>query len=150
PDLDKYATYVRTYRDSKLVEANMIAGERCPFFITESMGYLCFRPTNDPTYSVFAEDVGNGKKLKIAEWDKYPRSLARWVAIPRARVTLVKRELQFVGVFSENGEWRLDIGTNAMKKLTPKTTETWATKLVIRRLDAAGMPIKDSGPVCEE
>jgi hypothetical protein len=62
----------------------------------------------------------------------------------------VKRDLQFVGIFSENGEWRLDIGTNAMKKLTPKTTETWATKLVIRRLDATGMPIKDSGPVCEE
>jgi len=70
------------------------------FFITESLGCLCFHakvepdqpsqqfesmdlPTApDPRYCVFAEDTKNGKKLRIAAWNKnYPRSLARWLAI---------------------------------------------------------------------
>ena len=40
-----------------------------------------------------------------------------------------------IGVFSENYVARLDIGTRAMKKNTPASHESWATRLYIRRVD---------------
>ncbi|MHC5053441.1 MAG: ETX/MTX2 family pore-forming toxin [Planctomycetota bacterium] len=48
-----------------------------------------------------------------------------------------------VGLFSEDGKFRLDIGTGAMKKNTPADHESWATRLLIRRLDG-----ESSGDVC--
>ena len=41
---------------------------------------------------------------------------------------------EIVGVFSEDGEWRLDIGTDAMKQNVPATHDSWATRLKIRPL----------------
>ncbi len=40
-----------------------------------------------------------------------------------------------VGIFSENGKFRLDIGTWAMKENIPASHNSWATRLVIKRLD---------------
>ena len=48
-----------------------------------------------------------------------------------------------VGIFSEDGKFRLDIGTDAMKKNVPAKHISWATRLVIKRLDGAS-----SGEVC--
>ncbi len=50
-----------------------------------------------------------------------------------------------VGIFSEDGKWRLDIGTRAMKENVPATYDSWATRLVIKRLDGP-----DSGPISDE
>ncbi len=44
-------------------------------------------------------------------------------------------EQHVVGIFSENGQYRLDIGTDAMKKNVPASHESWATRLRIQRLD---------------
>ena len=44
---------------------------------------------------------------------------------------------QVVGVFSEDGKWRLDIGEAAMKKNIPASHNSWATRLVLKRLDGA-------------
>lgn len=40
-----------------------------------------------------------------------------------------------VGIFSEDGRVRLDIGTRAMKENVPASHRSWATVLYIRRLD---------------
>ncbi|MBL4940219.1 MAG: SUMF1/EgtB/PvdO family nonheme iron enzyme [Colwellia sp.] len=40
-----------------------------------------------------------------------------------------------IAIMTENGEWRLDIGATATKKLVTTNHESWATRLVIRRLD---------------
>ena len=40
-----------------------------------------------------------------------------------------------VGIFSENREWRLDIGDGAMKQAVPANHDSWATRFVIKRLD---------------
>ncbi|MGL5267679.1 MAG: hypothetical protein ACRC9E_15910, partial [Plesiomonas shigelloides] len=50
-----------------------------------------------------------------------------------------------IGVFSEDGKVRLDIGTDAMKKNVPASYDSWATRLVIKRLDGA-----NSGPISDE
>lgn len=50
--------------------------------------------------------------------------------------------LHVAGIFSEDGNYRLDIGTDAMKRDTPASFESWATQLVIKRLDGPS-----SGPV---
>lgn len=50
-----------------------------------------------------------------------------------------------IGVFSEDGKVRLDIGTDAMKKNVPASHDSWATRLVIKRLDGA-----NSGPISDE
>lgn len=42
---------------------------------------------------------------------------------------------QTIGVFASNHNVRLDIGTQAMKVDTPASHVTWATKLIIRRVD---------------
>ena len=42
---------------------------------------------------------------------------------------------EIVGIFSENGQFRLDIGTDAVKQNVPATHDSWATRLIIRRLD---------------
>lgn len=42
-----------------------------------------------------------------------------------------------VGIFSEDGQWRLDIGTRAMKENVPASHNSWATQLVLKRLDGA-------------
>jgi hypothetical protein len=36
-----------------------------------------------------------------------------------------------VGIFSEDGNWRLDIGDRAMKENVPASHDSWATQLVI-------------------
>lgn len=36
-----------------------------------------------------------------------------------------------VGIFSEDGNWRLDTGDRAMKENVPASHESWATQLVI-------------------
>jgi hypothetical protein len=40
-----------------------------------------------------------------------------------------------VGIFASNGDYRLDIGTMAMKKNTPASHNSWATRLILKRLD---------------
>ncbi len=40
-----------------------------------------------------------------------------------------------VGIFSEDGRYRLDIGTRATKENVPADHRSWATVLVIQRLD---------------
>lgn len=40
-----------------------------------------------------------------------------------------------IGIFSENGTTRLDIGTDAMQHEVPITHESWATKLIIKKLN---------------
>ena len=40
-----------------------------------------------------------------------------------------------VGVFTESGKVRLDLGTRAVKENVPASHDSWATRLVIRRLD---------------
>ncbi|MGB1256647.1 MAG: hypothetical protein ACPG51_12345 [Thiolinea sp.] len=47
-----------------------------------------------------------------------------------------------VGIFSEDGRARLDIGIRAMKEEIPADHESWATKLTIKRLDG-----DNQGPV---
>ena len=47
-----------------------------------------------------------------------------------------------VGVFSEDGKWRLDIGERAMKENVPASHNSWATRLIIKRLDGPS-----TGPV---
>lgn len=42
-----------------------------------------------------------------------------------------------IGVFSEDGKYRLDIGTDAMKKNVPASHDSWATRFVLKRLDGA-------------
>ncbi len=39
-----------------------------------------------------------------------------------------------VGIFSEDGKYRLDIGTMAMKENVPASHESWATKLKIKKI----------------
>lgn len=39
-----------------------------------------------------------------------------------------------VGIFSEDGKYRLDIGTDAMKEAVPASHESWATRLRIQNL----------------
>ena len=52
-----------------------------------------------------------------------------------------------VGVFSEDGKWRLDISDAAMKKNTPTSHNSWATRLILKRLDGASSGIVDSSHV---
>jgi hypothetical protein len=52
--------------------------------------------------------------------------------------------LHVVGIYSKDQPYRLDIGTDTMKRNTPASFESWATQLVIKRLD--GKP--NLGPVC--
>lgn len=40
-----------------------------------------------------------------------------------------------IGVFSEDGKWRLDIGTDAVKKSIPASHNSWATRLRIQDAD---------------
>ncbi|MEQ4616765.1 MAG: ETX/MTX2 family pore-forming toxin [Corticimicrobacter sp.] len=49
-----------------------------------------------------------------------------------------------VGIFSEDGRVRLDIGNWAMQREVPASHESWATRLVIRKLDGtgAGTPVR--------
>ncbi|NEO40652.1 MAG: hypothetical protein F6J90_31695 [Moorea sp. SIOASIH] len=47
-----------------------------------------------------------------------------------------------VGIFSEDGRVRLDVGIRAMKEEVPASHDSWATRLVIERLDGPS-----SGPV---
>lgn len=52
---------------------------------------------------------------------------------------------QFIGIFSENRENRLDIGTDSVKKQVPSGHCSWATMLKIKRLDGESTgPVKDS------
>ncbi len=41
---------------------------------------------------------------------------------------------EVVGIFSEDGRVRLDIGIRAMKEEVPASHESWATRLKIRRV----------------
>ena len=41
---------------------------------------------------------------------------------------------EIVGIFSENGQFRLDIGTDAVKQNVPASHESWATRLRITPL----------------
>lgn len=50
---------------------------------------------------------------------------------------------QVVGIFSEDGKVRLDIGHDATKKDIPATHYCWGTRLIIKRLDGSS-----SGDVC--
>lgn len=49
---------------------------------------------------------------------------------------------EVVGIFSEDGNWRLDIGERATKENIPASHDSWATRLTIKRLDGTS-----SGPV---
>eukprot|EP00008_Paramoeba_atlantica_P003010 CAMPEP_0201489422 /NCGR_PEP_ID=MMETSP0151_2-20130828/22793_1 /ASSEMBLY_ACC=CAM_ASM_000257 /TAXON_ID=200890 /ORGANISM="Paramoeba atlantica, Strain 621/1 / CCAP 1560/9" /LENGTH=153 /DNA_ID=CAMNT_0047875021 /DNA_START=95 /DNA_END=557 /DNA_ORIENTATION=+ len=40
-----------------------------------------------------------------------------------------------VGIFSEDGGYRLDIGIQSMKEEIPASHDSWATRFVIKRLD---------------
>jgi len=46
-----------------------------------------------------------------------------------------------VGIFSENGQHRLDVGVRAMKKNGPPSHESWATRLNIKRLGEGKGPL---------
>lgn len=51
---------------------------------------------------------------------------------------------QIVGIFSEDGRYRLDIGTDAVKQNVPAAHDSWATRLIIRRLDGPSRgPVHD-------
>ena len=50
-----------------------------------------------------------------------------------------------VGIFSEDGNHRLDIGTRMMKQSIPATHDSWATRLIIKRLDGP-----NTGPVLQD
>jgi phosphotransferase system IIB component len=50
-----------------------------------------------------------------------------------------------VGIFSQTGQYRLDIGTDAVKQNVPASHESWATRLRITRLSGPNV-----GPVTYE
>lgn len=61
------------------------------------------------------------------------------VAPPALEVSGASR---VVGIFSEDGNFRLDIGTRAMKQNVPASHESWATRLILKRLDGP-----NTGPI---
>ena len=86
---------------------------------------------------IFSED---GKwRLDIGEAatkKNIPSSHNSWATrlriLPLERMGLGKISYgEVVGVFSEDGKWRLDIGVAAMKKNTPASHNSWATRLQI-------------------
>jgi len=52
-----------------------------------------------------------------------------------------------VGIFTESGTVRLDLGTQAMKKEIPATHDSWATRLVIKALKDGKIDASKSGHV---
>lgn len=56
----------------------------------------------------------------------------------------VVHESDEIGIFSEDGNWRLDIGSSAAQRETPAYVDSPTTRLQVRRLsgDAVGGPIK--------
>ncbi len=52
---------------------------------------------------------------------------------------------EVVGIYSENGQFRLDIGTDAVKQNVSASHESWATRLIIRRLNGPSRgPVHDN------
>jgi hypothetical protein len=56
------------------------------------------------------------------------------LAVGPAKAQQVLQLNEIVGIFSDNGV-RLDIGTDAVKQNVPASHDSWATRLIIRRLD---------------
>jgi hypothetical protein len=68
-------------------------------------------------------------------------------AVP-AKAQHVVQLNEIVGIFSETGEFRLDIGTDAVKQNVPASHDSWATRLIIRRLDGPSRgPVHDNDVV---
>jgi hypothetical protein len=61
--------------------------------------------------------------------------LSVWLAVGPAQAQADVQLNEVVGIFSENGQFRLDIGTDAVKQNVPASHDSWATRLIIRRLD---------------
>jgi hypothetical protein len=57
------------------------------------------------------------------------------LAAPPAKAQQAVQLNEIVGIFSEDGQFRLDIGTDAVKQNVPASHDSWATRLIIRRLD---------------
>lgn len=80
-------------------------------------------------------DIGTDamKKNVPAGWNSWATRLKimRADGTPGSGVVLEDDE---IGIFTENGQWRLDIGTRAMKVNTPDDKNSWATRLKIKRL----------------
>jgi hypothetical protein len=68
--------------------------------------------------------------------------LSVFLAVGPARAQAVVQLNEVVGIFSENGQFRLDIGTDAVKQNVLASHDSWATRLIIRRLDG-----QSTGPV---
>ncbi|MCF5710713.1 hypothetical protein GIV19_26105 [Pseudomonas syringae] len=73
------------------------------------------------------------KKNVPANWNSWATRLKimRADGTPGSGVVL---EDDAIGIFSEDGLYRLDIGSNAVKVATPASWNSWATRLHIRRL----------------